>query len=342
MSKLRVIIVSCLLILILAGGGYSIYYKNHIEPIPPGSVGNTAGNIRGEGLFCEYDGKVYFSNAYDNGKLYVMNPDGSDLKKLGDFSASYINAGGKYLFYYMESAKGGSGLGYVRSMTGIYRSTLDGDDVYCLNDDLTTMMVLIGDHIYYQHYDNQNFSTFNKLALDNSKEDLLLSKEIIETADAVGNTLYYAGVTNDHYLYGFNTLSDSAGIVWQGNLACPTVIDSYVYYMDIDHDYRLCRYNTADNRIEVLSNERLDFYNYYNGTIYYQVSGKTPALKRMNADGTDQVTIAEGTYNRINCTSAYTYFYEFGEDALVHRTPTFGPPSVDNFPAALEVALKEN
>ena len=49
---------------------------------PPGTVGNTAGNLYNSGLFCEYDGTVYFSNAADNGALYSMNVDETEVKKL--------------------------------------------------------------------------------------------------------------------------------------------------------------------------------------------------------------------------------------------------------------------
>ena len=61
--------------------------------------GNTAGNLYNGGLFCEYDGTVYFSNPSDGGKLYSMSPDGSNLAKLCDDTVSYINADEHYLYY---------------------------------------------------------------------------------------------------------------------------------------------------------------------------------------------------------------------------------------------------
>ena len=68
------------------------------------TVGNTAGNLNNGGLFCESDGKVYFANAYDNNTLYSMNPNETEQTKLGVNSVASINAGGDYLYYYMESA----------------------------------------------------------------------------------------------------------------------------------------------------------------------------------------------------------------------------------------------
>ena len=39
---------------------------------PVGTVGNTAGNLYNEGLFCEYDGTVYFVNTYSNGGIFSL------------------------------------------------------------------------------------------------------------------------------------------------------------------------------------------------------------------------------------------------------------------------------
>ena len=76
------------------------------------TVGNTAGNLNNGGLFCESDGKVYFANAYDNYSLYSMNPDETEIEKLGVNQVSSINAGGNYLYYYMQSGpSSGKGLG---------------------------------------------------------------------------------------------------------------------------------------------------------------------------------------------------------------------------------------
>ncbi len=44
------------------------------------AVGNTSGNLLNGGLFCEYDGKIYFANPNDYNRLYVMNSDCTDIK----------------------------------------------------------------------------------------------------------------------------------------------------------------------------------------------------------------------------------------------------------------------
>lgn len=293
-------------------------------------------------MFCEYEGKVYFSNTYDGGALYVMNPDCTEMERLIPSNVSYINAGGDYLFYYMQSIKGGTGLGFIRTTSGIYRATLKGKSVACLDADMATMMVLSGDTVYFQHYDNTDFSTFNKVPAGGSDEEIVLSEDIIETACVANGNLYYGGISNDHLLYAWNCETDTPRVIWDGgNVSYPTIIGNDVYYMDIDNDYRLFKYNMVSEEIVPLTQERIDFYNIYGNVIFYQTNATpTPALMRMNIDGSGAEVIQEGVYHRINTTSTYTYFQAFDEDDVIYRTSTFGPASVDTFPEAMQAALE--
>lgn len=341
MKKSLRFIIPALLLVLLAAGIYLKYRSGGVSPIPKDTIGNTAGNIRGEGRFCEYDGKVYFSNPYDEDTLYVMNPDGSGMKKLLNSGVSYLNAGGGYLFYYLESRNGGTGLGYIRSATGIYRSTLKGKESSCLDNHMATMMVLVGDQLYCQHYDNTNFSTLHKIPAGGSKEEIELSKDIIETACAADGQIYYSGITNDHYLYAWDTGTDTERLIWEGNTCYPTVVGDDVYFMNIDADYRLFCYNMANGELTALTEERLDFYNIYDNVIFYQTSGTSaPALMRMTLDGGSREMVASGAYHRINATSAYTYFQPFDDDQIIYRTSTFGPVAVDQFPEAAAAAME--
>ena len=74
-------------------------------------VGNTAGNLYNGGMFCEDDGYVYFSNAYDNYALYRMLPNETEMEKLISTQTKNINAAGKYFYYYQFGSGDGEGLG---------------------------------------------------------------------------------------------------------------------------------------------------------------------------------------------------------------------------------------
>ena len=61
--------------------------------------GNSAGNLYNNGLFCEYDGIIYFANPNDGNQLYQMNADGTGVKKISDDSAAFINVDENYIYY---------------------------------------------------------------------------------------------------------------------------------------------------------------------------------------------------------------------------------------------------
>ena len=104
MKILRNILIAAIPVLLFAGlFVYSIISKR-VPENPPGTTGNTAGNLNNGGLFCEDEGIVYFSNAYDNNSLYSMNPDETDVKKLSNAQVYSINAAGNFLYYYQAAS----------------------------------------------------------------------------------------------------------------------------------------------------------------------------------------------------------------------------------------------
>ncbi len=305
----------------------------------PSVTGNTAGNLNNGGLFAEEDGRVYFSNAYDGGCLYSMNADETDLKKLSTSSVSAINAAGDYLYYYMDSSGGGTGLGYVLRTYGVYRSKTDGKNLTCLDRNAAVTMQLCGDYLYYQRYNNTDFTQLYKLKTDKS-ENTLVYDGVVNPASCHNGIIYFNGTERDHYLYALDTATDTISTLYQGNLWYPVWQDGYVYYMDVSSDYRLCRLSLSENTVEILTNDRADFFNVSDFYIYYQRnSADQPALMRMGLDGSNPEIVAEGNYSNLNLTSAYAYFTSFGADTPVYHTPVNGPVSVSTFQAAAEAVL---
>ncbi len=307
------------------------------------TVGNTPGNLNNGGYFCETDGKVYFANAYDNFGLYSMNPDETELKKLNNGAVSSINAAGNYLYYAQVS--GGSDDGSVSGiasavrMAGIYRSSLKGKAVVGLDRCDIVSMQLCGNYLYYEKYDKQIGTSLDKVRID-KKDRQTVAEAIINPNCFLDGRIYYNGTAEDHYLHALDTSTDTDSVVWRGNIWNPIVQNGYVYYMDISENYRLCRYNLANDVVEVLTNDRIDMFNVYDNYIYYQVSSSdSPALKRMLIDGSSQELIREGVYQNINITSQYVYFNAFNESTPVYKTYTYGPVNVTTFDAAREAAL---
>lgn len=303
-------------------------------------TGNTGGNLNNSGLFAQSEGKVYFSNAYDGGCLYSMNADETEITKLVNSRASYINVGGKYLYYYMDSSDGGDGMGYVIPTRGVYRCKLNGRESKCLDRTAAVSMQLAGDYIYYQHYNNKDFTQLYKIKTDKTGKELV-SDSVINPAACFDGIIYFNGTERDHYLYGLDTRTDSIYTVYEGDLWFPVYHQGYIYYMDVSSNYRLCRYSLSANTVEILTGDRVDGFNVGDYGIYYQRnSAESPALMRMNLDGSNPEVVAEGNYENINLTSTYAYFNAFGEPTPVYHTPVSGPVDVTPFTGAMEAAAR--
>lgn len=326
-------------LLVIAFTVFTIIRNSRKIDFSPDTIGAHAGNLYNDGLFCESDGKVYFSNSYDEGGLYVMNPDQTEIKKLYNLHSSYINAAGDYVFFFGKIINKTQGIGTVVNGPGMYMIGKDGKRAEALTRDATQVMLLMGNYIYYQHYTIHGGSDFERINLKKKESEPCLDY-LITPASQYQGKIYFNGLYEDHHLYTYDTATGEVTDIWAGDIWNPICTGDYVYYMDVRNNYRLCRYSISANQIEVITKDRVVFFNVYNNLIFYQTGfTNTPELKRMTVDGSAVETIAQGDFNSINVTEQYTYFKEFGNDTATYYTPTYGSVDVREFTAARDAAI---
>lgn len=325
MSKLKVFLTTMFIALILILLLVANFFLNRVTPNESTQIGNTAGNLNNKGLYCESNGKVYFSNPYDHNVLYSMNPDETALKRLNDVGVASINADYKRIYYSQTGSADGSGLGYIRNTTGTYRCNLSGDRTYCYTKDPVGILALCGNNLYFQHYEVETGAYLDVTPID-SKESTPLLYSMVTPASIAGTTIYYAGNDEDHYLYALDTLTNTSTLIWEKPIWNPVYQDGYIYFMDLRSNYELHRYNLSSGEEQVLTKDRIDFFNVYGNVIYYQKNSATsPALKRINIDGSNNEIIKEGVFESVNITSQYAYFNEFAKKTPVYHQSTYGP-----------------
>ena len=328
--KNKLILAGVFLILIILG--ILLFFSGRITPNPDYETGNTAGNLNNKGLFCERDGMVYFSNAYDSNVLYSMKVDESEMKRLNDVGVYFINADSERIFYSQSGSAAGSGLGYVRSSRGMYSCDHKGKKTFCYTKDPVGILALSGNHIFYQHYQDKVGVPLIKVSLDN-KESSTLIPDMVSPASAVNGTIYYAGNGQDHYLYALNTLTGASTLIWEHPIWNPVYHNGYIFFMDLESNYAIHSYNLSTGEEYALTKERVDFFNVYGTMIYYQTADTSfPALKRISIDGTGEETVMEGIFESVNITSMYAYFNEYNKPTPVYHQSTYGAinPSVFN------------
>ena len=315
-----ILVISIFVVLFLLLGGIMLL-SDYVAPNPEGTIGNTAGNINNSGLVCEYNGTVYFANAFDGGSLYSMTPDEKDLRRLNSVETQNILAGGKYLYYFQTGAAStGSGFGQLDGMKSLDRCDLNGNNSIALTNDVVTAGQLVDNSLYLMTADNDGVR-FYTMGID-GEDEITLAEYIVNPACAKDGFIYYNGTVEEHYLYALNTKNHVAEVIWKGNLWYPVLEGDYVYYLDVANDYRLCRYSLSQDMVEVLTNDRVDCFNVGGGYIYYQKNSTTePQLKCMSINGSNAQVLAEGIYTDINLSSRYVYFKEFGDSTTLYHSP---------------------
>lgn len=319
--KTRIRNILIILVLLLAFCAMLVYglLSDKVTMNPPGTVGNTAGNLNNSGLFCEYNGTVYFSNASDKGCMYSMNADETNVKKLNSVTVCNLLAGGDYLYYFQMGASGETGLGNIRVPKSFNRCRLDGKQAVSLTRDTIVSAQLVDNYLYMMAAIPGD-PTFSKMKIDKS-DSVILAHYQVNPACAQNGIIYYNGTETNHYLYALDTSTDVSTEVWAGNLWNPVIYGDHIYYMDVAENYRLCRYSLTQGEVEILTNDRIDCFNVGSGYIYYQINDEVPQLKCMTIDGTGVQVLAEGNYTNINMTSQYVYFQEFGIEDITYHSP---------------------
>ncbi|MFA9377504.1 MAG: DUF5050 domain-containing protein [Lachnotalea sp.] len=314
----------------------TLYNKGNVS-------GNTAGNLYNNGLFCEYNDKIYFSNSYDKGEIYVMNSDGSNIKKLYSDTASYLNVSGKYLYYARNNLNADTVDSIFRgNLFGIYRINTNGSNILCLNDETCGVVSLGNNKIFYQHYDTTTALTLRSVSIDGTNE-INISKDSIDPSCIEDGAIYYNNVSDDFNLNKMDVGSEQSTLLYEGAFWHPIFDDNYVYFMDLDNDYSLARVNLSTNEKEDLGTGRVDTYNIYGDYVYYQANDvSNPGLHRIKKDGTEDEKIIDGNFSNINVTSKYIYFNPFGNDTPIYKVATTGSLNVTRFDEAADAVEIEN
>lgn len=328
MKKIITIIVSIVAVIALAGGLTFSYFSTRFKYNSKTAVGNTAGNLNNKGRFCEYDGKIYFANPYDDGRLYVMDSYCSNARALNTDSVYYINVCGNYIYYVRNNLSSAKENSFTGQMFGVYRTDLDGQNADTITTTKSGIATLYGNDIFYQYYNANEGMYVYKAGID-GKDDKKFSSKVYNLASVYNGKFYFADTYNKNYISTLDASTGNVSAYFNVNAYLVDAADNYIYYIDLDKGYALMRLNTSNKTLEQLYSPadggKVINYNRYGNKIFFQVEGTNTGLYRMNADGTQIEYIAAGNISTINCTSQYTFFQYYEDNETLYRIPTVNP-----------------
>lgn len=333
------------LVVLTAAAVIGIYFYNNGRTYynEESEIGNTAGNIYNGGLFCEQDGKIYFSNPSADGALYVMSSDCTNFKKIRDDKAVYINADETYVYYVRanntrEDDKGGFLVFYN---TGVFRIKHNGSDLKAFTGNPGAYLTLKGNNIYFQRYDVEIGLYLYKYQIDGDLERCLIKDAVIPAA-VIDNTLYYAGYSKDHNLNGMDLSSFTTHPIIEGSFLNPIFLGDYIYYINVDDNYKIYRMNKDGSEQTKLVDYRTFTYNITNSGkyLYYQIDDSANnGIHRLNLETMEDENLKTGNFKEINVTGNYVFFNEY-DDSNTYMIESDGRSEINIFTGQASDATK--
>ena len=311
MKVLKGIIIAVVALAIVGGLGFYKYINTVTYYNEPDTNGNTIGNLYGNGLFCEYDGVVYFANPNDYDRLYKMNPDETDIEKVANDSVYYINADSHYLYYSRNNNKDNADFVLDVNTESLCRMTKRNRKIMILDNENCNVTALAGNRVLYLRYDPDEATTLYSVSID-GKEKEQISKIAIDPRCMVGEKLYFAGVERDHNLHKLNLDTKDESFVSQENLWLPIIDRDTLYYINLDDHHRVYTSTLSGENKKSVTSYGATSYNFAGNYLYYQsLKGNPDGLYRVDLITGAEVLIAEGQFNNINITSKYVYFADY-------------------------------
>lgn len=294
--------------------------------------GNAYCNLYNGGLFCESNGTIFFANPSDHNKLYSMTPNGADVTKLSDDVAAYINADEHYVYYVRNNTSGDTAFSFLNfGNNSLCRINRDGGRVTLLDQDPCLYASLIGNYIYYIHYDKKEASTLYRIKI-NGKERTQVSRIPYLTCAAKGQYMYFHGEDNDHKLRQLDSATNVISVLHDCVCYEPFITGTAAYYMNAKDNYSITKLDLTSKEETTVVFDRVDCYNVYGDYIYYQKNAPdVQGLYRCHTDGSSEELIMKGNFTSIHVTSSYVYFYDYNNDTSCYKTPSIGEVNVTPF-----------
>jgi hypothetical protein len=295
--------------------------------------GNTPGNLYNAGLFCESDNVIYFANPRDEFKLYKMNSDLTNPEKINDDSVMYINADKNYLYYVRNNTKSDNDYSFFsynnNSLCRINKAK--PGKALILDQDPCIYASLLGNYIYYLHYDDENATSLYKVCIDGTNRTQVMPTYIF-TCSALEEAFYYNNTEKNGDLYKFSTNTDTSTLFYNCNCYRPIVDkNSNIYYMDVDNNYSLVK-TTSGGQPKTIIKDRVDCYNVGSNIVVYQKNDPTqPGLFYKDLKKNEEPNeIKIGVFKNIHITSKYLFFTDYSSKE-VYCAPVTAPENFKVF-----------
>lgn len=303
----------------------------------PGQAGNLTGNLYSLGLFCENDGRIYFSNFNDDGALYSMSSDLTDFRKLSSDKVRYINADDYYIYYSrMNNLREDNGRDLLRLYpNGLFRIRKNGRRLKMLYNDIIGTAAVNSNYVVYQRFTDKGRVNIICSDISGDGETVLAEDDCIAVSIYDG-LLYYSGVRNDHSIHSVGLADGGSRVAFEGSTYMPAASDKGIYYIATTDNYTIHLIDSLGNDSRI-TDCRCSSYNISadGRYIFYQRDdGEENGIEMYDTSDRSCTHIYDGDFKNINLAGGYCFFFSFDEETVYAYKPggslnIFNPPCLE-------------
>ena len=268
MKKVLKILIPLIIIAAIIGGVVFYNYSNRTRWNDSYINGNTAGNLYNNGLFCEHNGTVYFSNPNDNHYLYSMNTSGGEVKKLYEDIASFINADDHYVYYVRNNVGADTQFSFLHVNTNslkidgteqeqvdtnpyftcsangqyLYYNGIESDhNIYQYDTTASISQAIVLGNFWMPSADNENIyyldceNNYSLIRLARSQAPVQLVSDRVEYYNVYGDTVYFQrnNLAEDAALCSVKTDGSDYRVIAEGNYTNINAASQYLYFSEV-------------------------------------------------------------------------------------------------------------
>ncbi|KMT21078.1 DUF5050 domain-containing protein [Clostridium cylindrosporum] len=259
-------------------------------------LGNTLSNICNNGLAAMYNEDIYFVNVYRGEDLYKVC--GKMYSQITDDKVKYLNIINDTIYYVTL-------LGELKCVD------VNGENVKKILDGPVENIIVTDEYIFYINL-LDNYSIY-RYDLRNS-EIKKISSHICDKINLVDGYIYYIKCSEDLDWYGSGSMYrvDTSGEnseMLSDMLTSNIIVDkNYVYFTSDEYNYKLCRLNILNNKIEDVIELKVGSFNILGDSIYYANISDEGKLYKKLVDSGDNTKISDDIPENINIVGEYLYF----------------------------------
>jgi hypothetical protein len=267
MKKSIVRVISMIILVSILSG--SVFVNAEAE-VQKSALGNTPENLSNSGNYAKEGEWLYYSNGFDEDKLYKCKLDGSSQTKLSDNYADGINVIDGWIFYNYNGK--------------VYKMKTDGTGLACLSNDNSYIILVQDRWVYYKSVFNKNkkLDGIYRMKLDGKSKTKLTIGDI-RSASIYKDNIYYSDSNN---LYKIMLDGTKKKTLVKNCMAISMCIsDDWIYLANNKKGYNLYKIKTDGTQSVKLNSKWTQNIFVYKSWVYYNVLG-TSGYYRMKTDGT--------------------------------------------------------